>query len=89
MSGGDESTLDRVRAIVARTLNVAPQEILEDAPLAGLGLDSLGALEVAFEIEEAFKISIPDQRIAEFTTLRSACAAIDAVRAAQSPAPTP
>jgi len=86
MSGDEPSTLERVREIVARNLNVSPSEIPEDAPLAGFGLDSLGALEIAFEIEEAFHISIPDNRVAEFTTLRAACAAIDAVRSTQAPA---
>jgi acyl carrier protein len=75
-----EDTLDRVRAIVARHLNVSPDQVGDDTPLSELGLDSLAALEVAFEVEEAFHISIPDNRLAEFTTLRAACRAIDSVR---------
>jgi acyl carrier protein len=75
-----EGTLERVRTIVAHQLNIKPEEIGEDVPLTQLGLDSLAALEVAFELEEAFNISIPDERIPEFTTLRAACNAIDAVR---------
>jgi acyl carrier protein len=80
-------TFERVRAIVAQNLNVPAETIGEDVPLAELGLDSLAALEVVFEVEEAFHISISDQRIAEFTTLRAACAAIEAVRVAAPPAP--
>jgi acyl carrier protein len=78
-------TFNRVREIVARYLNVVPEGIGEDAPLSELGLDSLGALEVVFEIEEAFHISIPDDRVTEFGTLRAACDAIEALRGAPSP----
>jgi acyl carrier protein len=78
-------TLERARGIIARYLNVGPESIGEDIPLTELGLDSLGALEVVFEIEEAFHISIPDERVAQFTTLRVACDAIEALRRDTSP----
>jgi acyl carrier protein len=78
-------TFERVRGIVARYLSRRPEDIKEDTPLADVGLDSLGALEVAFEIEEAFRISIPDDRVSEFKTLRAACDAIDAL---SRPTPT-
>lgn len=42
---------------------VAPDDIVDDAPLfgaAGLGLDSVDALELAIHIEETFAIKIPD-----------------------------
>jgi acyl carrier protein len=81
-----QETLERVRGILARRLNVPPEQIGEDVPLSSLGLDSLAALEVAFEIEESFHISIPDDRIPEFTTLRAACTAIEAVRVGSSTA---
>ena len=81
-----QETLERVRSIVAEHLNVPPQEIGDDVPLSQLGLDSLAALEVAFEVEEVFHISIPDSRIGEFTTLRAACEAIEGLRAGTSTA---
>ncbi len=42
---------------------VAPEDIVDDAPLfgaAGLGLDSVDALELAIHIEEEFGRKIPD-----------------------------
>ena len=75
-----DDTLERVREIIARYLKVGPETIGEDTPLISLGLDSLGALEVIFEIEEAFQISIPDDRVAQFTTLKVACEAIESLR---------
>lgn len=73
-------TFERVRGIVARYLSRRPEDIQEDTLLSELGLDSLGALEVVFEIEEAFHVSVPDDRISEFKTLRAACQAIDSLR---------
>jgi acyl carrier protein len=78
-------TFERARGIIARYLNVSPESVGPDIALADLGLDSLGALEVVFEIEEAFHISIPDERVAQFTTLRVACDAIEALRRDASP----
>jgi acyl carrier protein len=66
-------TFERVRGIVAAYLKVPPEQIQLDTRLSDIGLDSLGALELVFEIEEAFKVRIPDERVAEFQTLRSGC----------------
>ena len=81
----NQDTFERAREIIARYLNVGPESVGPDILLTDLGLDSLGALEVVFEIEEAFHISIPDERVAQFTTLRVACDAIDALRGEASP----
>jgi acyl carrier protein len=83
-----EETLETVREIIARYLKVGPETIGEDTPLVSLGLDSLGALEVIFEIEEAFHISISDDRVSEFTTLKVACDAIEALRRGATPQPS-
>jgi len=41
---------------------LTPEQIEDDAPLfgAGLGLDSLDALQLAMAIEERFQVSIPE-----------------------------
>jgi acyl carrier protein len=58
--------------------DVTPETIDDAAPLfgAGLGLDSIDALELAVALERHFHISIPDEAVA-----KQAFASIDALAA--------
>jgi acyl carrier protein len=75
-----EDTLERVRRLLARHLGVPPGSIGEDASLEELGLDSLGALELIFEIEEEFKVKVPDERLKELRTVRAVCDGVEALQ---------
>ena len=51
-------------------LTIAPGEIADDAPIfgrttegAGLGLDSIDALELVVLVEEKFNVMIPDEEV--------------------------
>jgi acyl carrier protein len=50
-----------------RLEEVAPEEIKDDQPLfgAGLGLDSVDALELAMHVEQKYKIRISDEALAK------------------------
>jgi acyl carrier protein len=74
-------TFARVRALIATYLKIAPETIGEDSSLEELGLDSLGALELVFEVEAEFDVKVPDERIPEFRTVRAVCDGIEALRA--------
>jgi len=80
-------TFERVRAIIAKHAERAIEQVQADASLEeDLGLDSLGALEVIFEIEEEFKILVPNERAAEFKSVRSVCDGIEALQRAAATA---
>jgi acyl carrier protein len=57
-------------------LEITPDEIVDAEPIfgAGLGLDSIDALEFVVLIEESFGVSIPDENVA-----KQALASIDAL----------
>lgn len=59
-----EAILERARAILIEDLSVsrAPDELDPDAPLfaAGLGLDSVDAIELVVAIEAAFDVRLPE-----------------------------
>ena len=57
-------------------LEITPDEIVDAEPIfgAGLGLDSIDALEFVVLIEENFGVSIPDENVA-----KQALASIDAL----------
>jgi acyl carrier protein len=46
-------------------LQIAPEEIPDDAPIFGetLGLDSIDALELVVLVEDRFRVSIPDEDV--------------------------
>jgi len=72
-------TEGQVRAIVARKLNMDPDQIpLGESLLEGLGLDSFSIMTLVLEIEEAFpSINLSDEAILELPTLRDLAAFID------------
>ena len=75
------STFETVRDLMAKEFHLDPDAILPETPLIDLGVDSLAALEFAFDLEEAFRITL-DQR----TDLRGARVqdVVDAVDAART-----
>ncbi len=72
-------TEGQVRAIVARKLNMDPEQIpLGESLLEGLGLDSFSIMTLVLEIEEAFpSINLSDEAILELPTLSDLAAFID------------
>ena len=72
------SLTDELKAKIIAALNleeVAPDDIKEDAPLfgAGLGLDSIDALDLVSMLERDYGIRIEDMEVARqaFATYRS------------------
>jgi len=71
----------KLKQLIVTELNLegkSPEDIDDTAPLfgAGLGLDSLDALQLAMSIEEAFGVRIPEGEEA-----RSIFASVDAITA--------
>ena len=70
-----------LKALIISTLSledVTPESIDDAAPLfgAGLGLDSIDALELAVALERHFGVAIPDEDVA-----KKAFASVDALAA--------
>jgi acyl carrier protein len=51
--------VDDVRQIIAQTLNVPIEQLTPDTRLDDIGAQSLDVIEIMFELEEKFGISIP------------------------------
>ncbi len=76
MAAGDE-LIGRVKRLIVERLRLEmdPAAIEDEAPLfgAGLGLDSIDALELVVGLEQEFGIRIPDQDVGKkvFASVRA------------------
>lgn len=69
---------ETIRESVHRITGIAPAEIHDTSNYRDdLGLDSLSALEVVIDLEYAFKIKVPEERI---QTIRTVQDTIDVVQ---------
>lgn len=69
----DSPVADRVKAIVSERLGVEPEKITPETSFVNdLGADSLDIVELVMEFEEAFGMSIPDDKAEEITTVGQA-----------------
>lgn len=57
-------------------LDVKPELIKPEATLSDLGIDSLSAVELVFDLEDEYEIEVPEEE-ADFDTLGEAAAMID------------
>jgi acyl carrier protein len=51
--------LDDVRAIISKSLNIPIERLTPDSRLDELGAESLDVIEIVFNLEEKFDISVP------------------------------
>ena len=61
--------LDKVAEIIAKTAHCRVEDVKPETDLETLGIDSLKAITVLFELEEAFDIEIPNELISSITTV--------------------
>ena len=60
---------ERVRRVVAKHLRVDLEKVPLDATFEQLGMDSLDSVNLLFELEEEFDISIDDQEAKSITSV--------------------
>ncbi|KAK1977259.1 putative polyketide synthase [Colletotrichum cereale] len=59
----------RIKAILADLSGIEVAEIKDDSQLADLGIDSLVGMEMAHEIEAAYKITLPESELVDIIDL--------------------
>ncbi len=66
---------NEIRSLIAEILEEDPGRITPDAKFFGdLGMDSMMALEIMAAMEKKYKIVIPEEKLAQLTTLRETVA---------------
>lgn len=59
-----------VAGLIARNKGLDPAAVVPDAELVSLGITSLDAITLAYELEEAFGVEIPNADIESLRTVR-------------------
>jgi acyl carrier protein len=83
------TTMQSVQAILKANFDLAPEVLQPEAKLEDLAIDSLAVIEVMFEVEEEFKITMPSEPAAmqiQLKTIGDLVAYIDKLIAEQHPA---
>jgi acyl carrier protein len=70
-------TFDRMCSLLMREYLVPQDRLTPATPLAGLGIDSLGVVELLWSLEDTFHITLPTDAV-EFGTLGDVVSCIDA-----------
>lgn len=71
-------TFEKVKAVILETINCDEEQITMDAKLkTDIGLDSLDAMELGMALEEACGITIEEEALTSFETIRSIVEYID------------
>jgi acyl carrier protein len=83
------TTLQSVQAILKKNFDLEHGALAPEARLEDLGIDSLAVIEVLFDFENEFGITVPSERVAsqaEFSSVGDLVAYVDKLIAEQHPA---
>lgn len=62
----------KVITIISEAMLIAPEDIQESSSFEDLGIDSLGGLTIVGELEDAFDVSIPNEKALQISTINEA-----------------
>jgi acyl carrier protein len=65
----DRAIAAQVIALIARRKALPPESITREMTLAEAGVNSLDAIELVFDFEDAFNISIPNEAVQRLRTV--------------------
>jgi acyl carrier protein len=74
-------TLEILQDILMRDYSIKREQLVPDASLGTLGVDSLGLLELMFKIEDRFRVRIPGDTPTNLRTVGDVVVYIDGLTA--------
>ncbi len=76
------STLETIQRMMVEQFELKPEALAPDTQLETLGIDSLSVIEFMFNIEDEFKVKLPDERV-EIKTVQDIANVVDRMIAEQ------
>lgn len=77
----DETVAERVIRVFSEFKKVPPEEIQLDTTFEELGFDSLDGLNLIFELEEEFNVTVPDDKVQSMKSVRQVVEGIEQLTA--------
>lgn len=74
-----ETVAERVVRVFSEFKKIPPEDIKPETTFEELGLDSLDGLNLIFELEEEFDLTVPDNQIQEMKSVEQVVAGIEAL----------
>ncbi|MEO6366620.1 MAG: acyl carrier protein [Steroidobacteraceae bacterium] len=74
------NTIEVLQDLLMKQYGLAREQVKPDAALAALGVDSLGLIELMFEVEDRFGITLPDDQAPALVTIADVVNYIDVLR---------
>ena len=84
-ASAEEDTLTVLRKLAIQKFEVAPEVLHDDQPFEEMGLDSLGLVDLIFQAEDHFSVSIDFELSSKTPTLQGLADLIDQLRNAAQP----
>lgn len=81
-----DDLVQRVLKVIAATKHIPPETVTIDSEFEQLGIDSMDAVEILFDLENEFDISIPDDEVRQVRNVRQMCEGVDRLVAAKAAA---
>jgi acyl carrier protein len=78
----------KVIELIAQKKRIAPESITLDSTFLELGIDSLDGMDLLFNFEESFKLTIPDDAAQQMKSVRQVTDALRTAIANTPPAQT-
>ncbi|MBT3203081.1 MAG: acyl carrier protein [Gammaproteobacteria bacterium] len=72
--------LEKIAVTIAKVAHCDIEDVKPDTKLKELGIDSLKAISVLFELEEVFDVEIPNELIPSIVTVNDIVQKLDDIR---------
>ena len=82
-----DNITEKVLDLIADTKRIPREQVSPTSTFAELGLDSLDAINLVFEVESTFNISVPDSVANSMTSVPQVVEELRKILATQSPSP--
>jgi len=79
-----DELIQRVIKAIAKTKRIPIESVTIDSSFADLGIDSMDAVEILFELENEFEINIPDDEVRSVRGIREMCEGVERLLLAKS-----
>jgi acyl carrier protein len=68
-----------IKRIAAETKHIAPETVTLESSFEQLGMDSLDGLNIVFELEKTFGVSVPNDQVLEVRTIGDIVSTVDRI----------